>query len=79
MAGLTLEIANARLTAYLAAEEAVLLGQAVEIDTGSGRRKLTRADLSYIQKGIELWQGRVVSLERNAGRGGIAVREVIPR
>lgn len=79
MAGITLEIAEAKLDQYLTAEEAVLLGQSYEIDTGSGRRKLTRADLEYIQKGIELWNGRIAVLQRNGGAGGISVREVIPR
>lgn len=76
MAGITLEIAEARLTAYLAAEEAVLTGQAYEMDTGGGRRKLTRADLSGIQVGIRLWEGRVQRLTRT---GGLIIREVIPK
>lgn len=58
MAGITLISAQARLDAYLAAEEAVLLNQSYEI---AGRR-LTRADLASIQRGIELWNGRCLQL-----------------
>jgi hypothetical protein len=65
MAGITLEQAQARLTAYLDAEAAVLLGQSYEI---AGRR-LTRADLGNIQSGIDIWNQRVQSLtNRAAGR-----------
>ena len=72
MAGLTLEQAEARLTQYLAAEEAILTNQKIKIDD----RELTRADLASIQEGIKLWNRRCQSLSRT---GGIAVREVIPR
>lgn len=71
MAGLTLAIAQARLTEYLDAEAAVLLNQAAEVDTGNGRRKVTRADLAAIQAGIALWESRVARLSSNNGRGGI--------
>ncbi|GAB5390183.1 MAG: hypothetical protein Alpg2KO_31510 [Alphaproteobacteria bacterium] len=66
MAGLTLEQAEARLTLYLTAEDKVLTNQSYEIDG----RKLTRADLGSIQKGIELWQGRVDKLSARSGSGG---------
>jgi len=72
MAGITVEIAEARLTKYLDAEEKILLGQAVDMD---GRR-LTRADLAAVQQGIAIWQGRVNELTTGAG---IQVREAIPR
>lgn len=71
MAGITLEIAQAKLTEYLTAETAVLAGQDITID---GTR-FTRADLAAVQKGIEIWNSRVNRLTR----GGLAVREVIPR
>ena len=71
MAGITLEQAQTKLDAYLAAETAVLAGQDITID---GTR-FTRADLVAVQKGIEIWNGRVNRLSRS----GIAVREVIPR
>jgi len=72
MAALTLEIAQAKLTAYLNAEEKVLLNQAVDIE-GS---KVTFADLAQIQAGVRLWSGRVAQLERG---GRLAVAEVIPK
>lgn len=66
MAGITLAQAQAQLTAYLAAETAVLQGQAYEI---AGRR-MTRADLEAIQKGITAWNDRVSQLTvQAAGRG----------
>ena len=54
-AGITFEIANARVGLYLAAETKVLAGQAVEF----GDRKLTRADLGEIRAGLEYWSGWV--------------------
>ena len=75
MAGITLEIAEARLTAYLAAEEAVMAGQRYVIDIGGNRREVTRADLAAIQAGITLWNGRCKAL--SAG-GRPSVRYVIP-
>jgi hypothetical protein len=71
MAGITLEQAQARLTQYLAAEEAVLAGQRYRL----GDREMTRADLSAIQQGIVIWNARCERLTRS----GITVREVIPR
>jgi len=71
MAGITIEQATAKLEQYLAAEEAVLTGQRYRM----GERELTRADLSAIQEGITLWNGRCQRLNR----GGLSVREVIPR
>lgn len=65
MAGITLAIAEQRLTDYLSAESKVLSGQSYEI---SGRR-LTRADLSEIRAGIEIWDNRVKQFtEKAAGR-----------
>lgn len=72
MAGITLEIAEARLTSYLDAEEKILGGQSVERD---GKR-LTMADLAAVQEGIALWQKRVERLTRS---GRMAAVEVIPR
>ena len=65
MAGITLAIAEERLTAYLTAESKVLSNQSYEI---SGRR-MTRADLAEIRAGIEVWDQRVKQLtEKAAGR-----------
>lgn len=73
MAGIDLATAEARLTAYLAAEAKVLAGQRVEIDGQS----LTRANLEQIQSGISIWDARVKELTTKAsGRG--RVRTVSP-
>ena len=72
MAGITLEAAEQRLTDYLDAENKILKGQVVDMD---GRR-LTRADLAAVQKGVEIWNARVQKLSRN---GRIRIVEVIPR
>ena len=72
MAGITLAQAESRLTEYLNAESAILLGQRMVING----KELTRADLPAVQKGIEIWQGRVARLSRV---GGLRIREVIPR
>jgi len=72
MAGITPEIAAARLTLYLDAEAKILAGQSVEFN---GKR-LTLADLNMVQAGITTWNQRVQSL---AATGGLRVREVIPR
>lgn len=66
MAGITLSRAQDQLDKYLAAESAILTGQAYEI----AGRKLTRADLTAVQVGIKSWDQRVRELEaRTKGRG----------
>lgn len=72
MAGITLAQAEAKLAQYLAAEEAVLLGQQYQI----GERMLRRADLGAIQKGIDLWNQRVQQLSARAGGRSAAI---VPR
>lgn len=73
MAGITLAQAEAKLAVYLSAEEKILLGQKVEIDG----QALTRANLVDVQKGVELWNGRVRELSaRASGRG--RMRNVSP-
>lgn len=73
MAGITLAQAETKLAAYLAAEEKILLGQKVEIDG----QALTRANIEMVQKGVELWNGRVRDLSaQTSGRG--RMRNVSP-
>lgn len=72
MAGITLEMAEAQLAAYMAAETAVLTGQSYEI---SGR-KLTRADLEAIQTGITTWNNRVQQLA-NSSVGRSRARTIV--
>jgi len=62
MAGISLAQAQAQLDAYLAAENAVLNSQSYEI----AGRKLTRADLDSIQRGIATWNSRVINLTNRA-------------
>lgn len=66
MAGITLEQAQAKLDEYLAAETKVLKGQKVEIDGEA----LTRANLEFIQRGIDIWNKRVQSLAASSGGRG---------
>jgi len=62
MAGITAAQAQTQLDTYLAAETKVLAGQSYEI---AGRR-LTRANLGEIQKGVEIWNQRVITLTNQA-------------
>jgi hypothetical protein len=64
MAGITVEQAQAQLSAYLEAERTVLAGQSYEI---AGRR-MTRADLKAIQEGIKYWNERVAALSARGER-----------
>lgn len=64
MAGITQAQAEAQLAAYLAAETAVLSGQSYTI----AGRSLTRADLQFIQEGIQTWNARVNRLSSGGRR-----------
>lgn len=68
MAGITLAQAEAKLTAYLDAETAVLSGQEYTI----GTRRMRRADLAEIRDGIAYWNGKVNEL--SSGGAGVRVR-----
>jgi len=71
--GITLAQAQAQLSAYLAAEAAVLDNQSYSI----AGRSLTRANFADIQRGIEMWNQRVQSLTR-AASGGRRSRIISP-
>lgn len=73
MAGITLQQAETQLAAYLAAESAVLSGQAYSI----GGRSVTRANLAEIRAGIDSWNARVVQLN-NRTEGRSRGRTVVP-
>jgi len=60
-----MKTAQEMLDLYLAAEQAVLLGQSVRF----GERQLTRADLAEIRNGRKEWQAFV---DRAASGGGRA-------
>ncbi len=70
---ITLEQAQAQLDAYLAAEIAVLSGQSYEI----AGRKWTRADLTAIQRGIQLWSDKVAGFAAGGLRAARA-RTIVP-
>lgn len=53
--GLTLEEAQIRYREYLAAEQAVLLGQEYELSNGE---KLKRENLDRIRKGMQYWEDK---------------------
>jgi hypothetical protein len=73
MAGITLAQAETQLAAYLAAETAVLSGQAYEI----AGRTLRRANLEDIRLGIATWDARVKTLAR-AAEGRTRSRTMVP-
>lgn len=78
MAGITIEIAEARLTLWLEADAAVMAGQAYEVDNGSSRRRVTRADAAEIRHNIEYWDGWCKRLDPNGrGRRGIPAAGVV--
>lgn len=70
MAGLTLAQAQARLDAWLAADDAVANSQSYTIEG----RSLTRADARTIRENIDYWEAKVQSLSR----GGLRVRGLTP-
>lgn len=74
MAGITLEMAKAKLQQYLDAEAKILSGQKVVMDGD----ELTMADLAAVQQGIKIWDERCQRLDPANARP-IRVMEVIPR
>lgn len=76
MAGITLEIAQHHLDAWLTAELEVTTHQSYSI----GSRSLTKANLSEIRKQIVFWKNEVTRLENIQKRGGRnRVLRVVPR
>lgn len=63
MAGITLETAEAKLTLWLAADEAVCGGQSYSINN----RSLTRADVKEIRENIKYWNDWVENLSDGGG------------
>lgn len=77
MAGITLAQAQAQLDTWLTANSAVASGQEYEIDTGSGRRRLRRADAAEIRQQIDYWDGKVKSLTPASGGGRRRTRYIV--
>ena len=78
MAGITLAQAQARLDLWLEADAGVATSQSYEIETGNGRRKLTRADAEQIRKNIDYWQAKVTALTPAAAGGRRRTRYLVP-
>lgn len=77
MAGITLAQAEAKLTLWMEAEDALASSQSYEIESVSGpRRKLTRANLQEIGQRITYWQNKVASLQRSAS-GRTRTRNIV--
>lgn len=72
MAGITIEIAEAKLALWLEADSVVATGQAYSI----GTRSLTRANGDLIRKNIEFWNNKVIEL--TDGLQGIVISQVVP-
>lgn len=78
MAGITLAQAEVALALWLAADAALSTSQSYEIDTGNGRRKLTRADAAEVRNNITFWDGKVNALTAAASGGRRRTRYVVP-
>jgi len=76
MAGITLEQAQAKLTAWMAAEEALATSQSYTITVDGNTRSLTRADLGEVGKRIDYWDRKVKALSR-AASGRSRVRYMV--
>lgn len=79
MAGITLQTAEARLNAWLAADEALTVRgvKSYRVNTGTTDREVTSLDLPEVRNQIDYWNNWVQRLSRTSG--GIRIREVIPR
>ena len=78
MAGWTITQAQAQLDAWMAASLACANNQSYEIDTGNGRRKLTRANAAEIQTQIKFWRQEVDALTPVSAGGRRRIRYVVP-
>lgn len=80
MAMFSKELCRKKVETWLAAEDAVALGQEYQL----GTRKLTRADLTAIREQLEYWCARLAEAdaEEKAGasrRGRNRVYGIVPR
>lgn len=72
--GLSLADAQAKLTLWMAADDAVAQGQSYTIQGTSGARSLTRINADEIRKNITFWSAIVARLDR----GGIGLQRAVP-
>jgi len=75
--GITLEIAQAQLTAALAALEAAGTQQEYQIVAATGGRKVQRGAYGELLKSVQYWEQKVASLSRS--RGGLRTWSAVPR
>jgi hypothetical protein len=69
-------MAEAKLTLWLAAEEALAVSQSYEITVEGNTRRLTRANLKEIAQRIDYWQAKVTALT-NASLGTSRTRYMV--
>ena len=77
MAAITLAMAQAKLTMWMEADDALSTGQEYQIDVSGTRRKVVRADASMIQQRINYWSTMVNRLS-SRGTTAPSVRSFIP-
>lgn len=76
MPGITLAQAEAKLTLWLAAEEALATSQSYQISVDGSSRQLTRADLAEVGKRVQFWDAKVKALTPSSrGRTRFVVPE----
>lgn len=77
MAMFSVELCQRKVDTWLAAEDAVALGQEYQL----GNRKLTRADLKAIREQLEYWCARLAEAKAQEaeGRGRNRVYGIVPR
>ena len=78
MAGITLQHAEAQLSAWLAASEAVAQNQSYLMESGGSRRSLTRADAAEVRNQITFWDRKVRELTLLATGARRRTRYVVP-
>jgi hypothetical protein len=79
MSSLSREQLQTRLDAYLAAETKVLQAQEYVIGQGATARRLTRADLPSIQKGIQDTRDEIARLDASTIASGRRIMYLRPR
>lgn len=78
MSAITLDQAQAKLSLWMAADDALTMGQNYTIDQGNVKRVLTRADASEIRNNINYWRREVERLMANSTSAPVA-RFILPR
>jgi adenine-specific DNA glycosylase len=78
MSAITLDQAQAKLSLWMAADDALTMGQNYTIDQGNVKRVLTRADAAEIRNNINYWRREVERLTANGTSAPVA-RFTLPR